>query len=75
MTVEKTGKRAYTEEESVWCEWFDEKNQPNNKVFAPELLVLAATPATPDLAERVATLERKMREMEMGMRMRHAAMS
>lgn len=48
MTVEKVGKPASTEEEAVWCAWFErEANRQVAKrdTFPPATLVRASTPS------------------------------
>jgi uncharacterized protein YodC (DUF2158 family) len=38
MTVEKIGEGPYTKESRVWCQWFDDKKQLQEKDFAPNVL-------------------------------------
>ena len=45
MTVEKVGKSAMTDEEAVWCTWFDKvgnRQVVQRDAFAPVLLEMAS---------------------------------
>ena len=38
MTVTDVGQAAYTQEDTVWVRWFDEKGKVENDTFSPESL-------------------------------------
>ena len=55
MTVEQVGKDAMTEQEAVWCTWFEKvgnRQERQTASFNPVTLAKRNTPITPTFAVR-----------------------
>ena len=55
MTIEKVGKDAMTEQDTVWCTWFEKvgnRQELKRETFSPVTLVKRNTPVTSTFAVR-----------------------
>jgi uncharacterized protein YodC (DUF2158 family) len=49
MVVHEVGPEMYSDQPSVWCEWFNDKNEPKKGPF--KLVSVEKVPASPSAAE------------------------